>query len=268
MMPTFDTPQPITANIEIAAGSVRLAATERATTVVEVRPLDGSRTADVKAAEQALIDFTNGTLRVSAHRRGLNWGRGGAVTVVVELPAQSVLRAQVASATVRSQGQLGDCRVDAASGDVDLDRTADLKVQTASGEVTVAGVIGRAKLSTASGGVTLGSLDGAATVQTASGRTGIGELRGELKASTASGDITVGEAVQGSLVLSTASGDVQIGIPEGTAARLDVKTASGSVRNGLQSSEGPGDAGQTVSVRARTASGDITVQRPVRTAAV
>ena len=37
-MPTFDTPQPITATVEISAGSVRLVASDRDDTVVEVRP--------------------------------------------------------------------------------------------------------------------------------------------------------------------------------------------------------------------------------------
>ena len=34
-MPTFDTPQPITATVEISAGSVRLVASDRDDTVVE-----------------------------------------------------------------------------------------------------------------------------------------------------------------------------------------------------------------------------------------
>jgi len=35
-MPKFDTPQPITVTVEISAGSVRLVATDRDDTVVEV----------------------------------------------------------------------------------------------------------------------------------------------------------------------------------------------------------------------------------------
>ena len=37
-MPNFDTPQPITAVVEIAAGSIRLVASDRDDTVAEVRP--------------------------------------------------------------------------------------------------------------------------------------------------------------------------------------------------------------------------------------
>ena len=42
-MPNFDTPQPITATVEISAGTVRLVASDRDDTVVEVRPRDESR---------------------------------------------------------------------------------------------------------------------------------------------------------------------------------------------------------------------------------
>jgi len=65
MMTTFDTPQPISAVVEIAYGSVRLVATDRSDTVVDVRPRDESRGHDVKAVEQVRVDFNNGTLTVT-----------------------------------------------------------------------------------------------------------------------------------------------------------------------------------------------------------
>ena len=90
-MPTFDTPQPITATVEISAGSVRLVASDRDDTVVEVRPRDESRSHDVKAAEQVRVDFTNGTLAV-ASQRGFSFPRRGAVVVDIALPSGSRLQ--------------------------------------------------------------------------------------------------------------------------------------------------------------------------------
>ena len=84
-MPTFHTPQPITAKVEISAGAVRLVASDREDTVVEVRPRDESRSHDVKAAEQVRVDFNNGTLAVSSNR-GFSLPRRGAVIVDVALP--------------------------------------------------------------------------------------------------------------------------------------------------------------------------------------
>ncbi len=50
-MPVFDTPEPIIATIEVGVGDIRIAASEREDTVVEVRPSDSSRSADQQAAE-------------------------------------------------------------------------------------------------------------------------------------------------------------------------------------------------------------------------
>ena len=49
-MPTFATPQPIHVSLELAAGAVRISASERTDTVVEVRPRDPASAADVQAA--------------------------------------------------------------------------------------------------------------------------------------------------------------------------------------------------------------------------
>src|SRR5262249_22115083 len=119
-MPTFDTPEPIAVRVEAAAGSVRLTATDRDDTVVTVRAHDESRAADVRAADQTQVYYDNGKLSVSA-RRGFALFRGGAVDIDIALPSRSRVKASVASADVRAQGGLADCKIASASGDVDLD---------------------------------------------------------------------------------------------------------------------------------------------------
>ena len=120
-MPTFDTPEPITARIETAAGHVRLTATDRDDTVVEVRPCNESRAVDVRAAERTRIDFAHGTLTVSAGRWGPFGARTGAIEITVELPSRSRLDVSVASAQVRADGEYADCRLASASGDLAVD---------------------------------------------------------------------------------------------------------------------------------------------------
>jgi hypothetical protein len=56
-------------------------------------------------------------------------------------------------------------------------------------------------------------------------------------------------------------GEVEIGIAEGTAARLDVYTHFGRVHNELAAADGPGTADRVVEVRARTNHGDIVINR-------
>ena len=50
-MPTFVTPGPISAAVKVAGARVRVAASERADTVVLVEPIDGANPSDVKVAE-------------------------------------------------------------------------------------------------------------------------------------------------------------------------------------------------------------------------
>jgi DUF4097 and DUF4098 domain-containing protein YvlB len=267
-MPTFPTPAPILASVEVVAGSVRLIARDRDDTVVEVRPRDPSRASDVRAAEHARIDFRHGKLTVSAGPKILALGRGGAVEIDIELPSQSRLNASSASADVYADGVLTDCRFSTASGDAHLDAVeGNIKADTASGDIEVQSVVGNASISTASGNTTIGQLDGDLKFQAASGGITIGQLRGNARAQTASGSVAVAAAVNGGFVAMTSSGEVEIGIPEGTAARLDLATSSGVVSNTLESSDGPAEGDETLAVRARTASGDIIVCRAAGPAA-
>ena len=68
-MAEFETPEPIEAVVELVVGDVRVAAGDRADTVVEVRPSDSGRRADVTAAEQARVDYDDGRLLVKTTRR-------------------------------------------------------------------------------------------------------------------------------------------------------------------------------------------------------
>ena len=75
-MPTFATPEPITVSIWVPAGDIRITATERTDTVVDVQPGDVGRDEDVRAAEQTRVDFTDGHLSVRAPKPR-NWGLFG-----------------------------------------------------------------------------------------------------------------------------------------------------------------------------------------------
>jgi DUF4097 and DUF4098 domain-containing protein YvlB len=260
-MPTFDTPQPISATVEISAGAVRLVATDRSDTVVDVRPRDENRSHDVKAAEQVRIDYSNGTLLVSS-QRGFSFPRRGAVIVDIELPSGSRLHASTASGNITADGRYGDCKFASASGDLEVGSVfGTFKADTASGGIAVQGIDGSAVVATAAGDVAIGDLDGDMKFRAASGGLTVSRLRGNLKAQTASGDIAVSAAVNGRVSVQTASGDLMLGIVDGTAAQLDVRTRSGDVRNLLTSSDGPAAGDETLVVYARTGAGDIVVQR-------
>jgi DUF4097 and DUF4098 domain-containing protein YvlB len=279
-MPTFDTPEPIFAAIDVGAGHVRISASDRADTVVEVRPADESEDADVKAAEETRVEYGNGRLLVEGPKSKLRslFRRNPSIDLTVDLPTDSRVDAEV-WADVRCEGRLGDSTFETAAGDVRLDQTGRLKLRTAAGNVSVARAVGHADVSTAAGKIWIGEIDGTAVAKTSSGDVTVGEVTGDLRLSTAYGEITVdralatlaaktaygsvriGEVVRGSVVLATGWGDMEVGIAEGTSAWLDVTSGSGTVRSYLDAADGPEPSGERVEVRARTGSGDIVIRR-------
>ena len=83
-MPTFDTPEPISVTIELGVGDVRITASDRTDTVVEVRPSDPTDEADVQAAEQTRVELRRRPAAGQGARRqrGLRlFGKPGSVDV-------------------------------------------------------------------------------------------------------------------------------------------------------------------------------------------
>ena len=154
-MTSFDTPGPISVAIELPVGDLEISASDRADTVVDVRPSDPSHDPDVRAAEQTRVEFSDGRLLVKAPRQlGLSvFGKTGSVDVTIGLPAGSDVRGEAAAARLRSEGRLGECRLKTAAGDCWLERTGPLRVDTAAGHITVDAVAGDAEISTSSGKV-------------------------------------------------------------------------------------------------------------------
>ncbi|MEH1101895.1 DUF4097 family beta strand repeat-containing protein [Micromonospora sp. CPCC 205561] len=278
-MPNFETPEPISVTLELGVGDVRVVASDRLDTVVEVRPRDVADESDVRAAQQVRVDHTDGVLRVTGPRRAFDFSKKTrSVDVTIELPSGSQLSAHLLMGEVRCAGRLGECRV-RTTGDIWLERTGPLRLHTGFGHVTAGGVTGSAEISTGSGRIRIGEIEGTAEVKNSNGDTTIGAVVGDLRvrnangaidigragagvdAKTSNGSIRLGEVARASVVLGTAAGDLDIGIAEGTAAWLEVNTGFGQVHNLLENATRPDETDQTVEVRGRTGYGDITIRR-------
>lgn len=280
-MTTYATPQPITAIIELAAGEIELRAGEGTETVVDVAPSYALNEADVAAAEQTRVEFTNGVLKViGARGRGIGMLRKpGSVRVIVSLPDGSAAQASTGFGRVVSSGRLGETRVRTGAGDVQIDDAASLDVATGIGEVSAHVITGDVKCKTGSGAVRIARADGAAHIRNSNGDTYLGEVNGpasvkssngkvtidrarsDVRAATANGNVSLGSVHGGTVVLKTAMGRIAIGIAEGTAARLDLHTSFGNVLNDLAPTDGPAGAGTTVEIVAQTSAGDIVISR-------
>jgi DUF4097 and DUF4098 domain-containing protein YvlB len=281
-MPVFATPEPISVTIDLSVGEVRLVASDRTDTVVEVRPSDESDDSDVKAAQQTRVEYANGTLTVRGPKaRAFDFSKKTrSVAVLVELPTGSAVHCDMSIGDTHGTGALGECRFKTSVGHFRLDRTGQLRLNTSGGHITVDAIAGNAEVATGTGRIHIGEIAGAAVIKNSNGDTDIGTVTGELRARAANGDISVdragagveartsngtiriGEVARGSVTLHTAAGDVEIGVAAGTAAWLDLKTGHGRVHNALEDiGQGPEKTEETVEVRAHTSFGDLTVRR-------
>jgi DUF4097 and DUF4098 domain-containing protein YvlB len=280
-MPNYETPEPISVNLDLSVGEVRIAASDRTDTVVEVRPSDEADESDVKAAQQVRVDYTGGMLRVTGPKvRLFDFSRKTrSVDVSIELPSGSQVSGEMQMGNFRCAGRLGECRFKTSAGNVWLERTGPLRLDTAAGHVTADSIAGNAEISTSSGKVQIGEVEGAAVVKNSNGITTINTVTGDVRVRSANGDIHIeragagvdartsngsirlGKVVRGSVVLGTAMGDLEIGVAEGTAAWLEVNTGFGQVHNLLENAPRPDESDETVEVRGRTSYGDITIHR-------
>ena len=280
-MANYETPEPISVTLELGVGDVRIAASDRTDTVVEVRPSDEADESDVKAAQQVRVDYANGTLRVTGPKaRAFDFSRKTrSVDVSIELPSGSQLSAEMQAGDYRCAGRLGQCRLKTSAGNVSLERTGPLRLDTSAGHITADEIAGDAEISTGSGKIQIGQVEGTAVIKNSNGDTTIDAVTGDLRVRAANGDIHIehagagvdaktsngsvrlGEVNRGSIVLGTAMGNLDIGIAEGTAAWLEVNTGFGHVRNLLNDTTQPDDTDQTVEIRGRTSYGDITIHR-------
>jgi hypothetical protein len=281
-MPTFDTPDPITATVHVVSGDVRISAGDRAVTSVTVEPTDASNDEDRKAAELTRVEYTEGRLLVRAPklRSWVPRSTGGSLNVTIELPAGSRVQGSSGLADFACDGPLGECRIKTGIGAIRLEEAGRLSLKTGIGDISVNRATGHAELTAGSGEVRARELESSAVIKNSNGDTWVGlaggdlrvsaangrisieQARGSVVAKSANGDVRLGEAVRSAVVLESKLGDLEIGIPEGTAAWLDVRAIAGRVHNTLEATEAPEASAETVEVRARTAAGDVVIKRP------
>ncbi|MCX4970665.1 DUF4097 family beta strand repeat-containing protein [Streptomyces sp. NBC_00654] len=295
-MPSFETPGPITATVELDFGTARITAGKRTDTVVEVLPSNGSDDDDVRAVRQTQVSCTDGRLSVRTPKKRSPFGTAGSIEVSIELPAGSDLRGSTGLGSFHCEGRFGEVALTSSLGDLKVDEAAGADLRTDHGGIRLTRSTGDIEV-VGSGRIELGSVAGAATVKNLNGATEVGEVTGGLTVGAANGDISigiahgsvgatcangrievgvarsgveatssnggirVGEVIRGRVDLRTSVGDLDVGIHEGTAARLDLNPKYGTVRNSLDPADGPAGSGEPVEVHARTTAGDIIIRR-------
>jgi len=273
----FPVTGPVRVQADVRSSDLTVVADDVARATVRLDPTrsDGDGQALVEAT---LVQLAGDTLRIEVPpSRTRLFSPGARLRITVTVPAGSSLDATSGSGDVTSVGRLAAAAVRVGSGDVDLAETVDLDVTTGSGDVTVAS-LDTGQVLTGSGDTSVGTVRRFLRTRSGSGDVVVGlvadlegttgsgdllvrELAGRAVVRTASGDLTVHRAAHGHLEATTASGDVSVRVADGTAVMLDCSTVSGGLRSSLEPAAEPSPDEATLVLRARTVSGDVTVQR-------
>ena len=286
----FNTPSPIAVTLDLYVADVHIVASDRTDTIVEARPSDPGKAADVKAAENTRVEYDDATRTLSVitrkpRNRFVNFSkRPESIDVMVWLPTDSDVRGEAGLGDYRTEGVLGAVALKTGFGAVRVGETGTLNIRTGLGEITVDGASGSAEVHSGSGDIRIGVVDGTAGVSASNGAIRIGVVTGpanvkvsngalsvdralsDISASNSNGEVRIGEVVRGKVNATSKNGRVDVGVREGSAAWLELNTAVGRVYNELASSDAP-DAGEPVEkveVHASTKLGDIVVRRTPR----
>jgi len=317
-MHTFLTPEPITLEIRNASGNIQIVLSDTATTTVDIaagtsHPLGflddvisalgvgraggrGVRRFEAMVrgrsfghrgdlfgehqetdSDDVPVDFVpadvTDLVRVE-HRAGENptvivdtdpardgWRASFQITVTAPVGTNVRVHSQSSDVTTTGQAQLLDVRT--ASGDVKLDEVkGKALLQTASGDVTLAVAGAAVDIRTASGNVSVGPVGGDALIHTTSGDIQLGAVGGNINARSVSGDVRVGDAVSGQAEVSAVSGDVEIGVHAGSLASINLSTVSGTTDTDFTvSGDAPEGDAPVLEITVKTTSGDIRLRR-------
>ncbi len=282
---TFETPGRVRLVVENDAGLVTITARESGTTTVSIE-------ADTPGAEElverSVVECrpTGGVHLVVVkvpHARGKRFIRRDPVSVRVELPEGSDVRAATGSADIEVIGSIEAADVNSGSGDITTDDVAaDIRAKTASGNITVgniggelrahtasgdlrcSGVMGSAVFATASGDLELGAAHGRVDIKGSSGSVRLGELAHGARVSNVSGDVRVLALGEGTLHVRSVSGNVSVGIATGVELHVDVETVSGAVLSDIPIEAAPQPTTRRearVELSVRSVSGNVAIER-------
>lgn len=275
---TFSTPGPVRLDLELPAGAIEIETADSDETHVELEALsaneqvqdmvanariesnrrgDGSEViVEVRTRHGVWISFSSGPdIRLGTPEMRLR----------ITCPKGAALDVRTKSADLDARGQYSLVDFKTASGDMNVERSADAYAKTASGDVRLDVVDGSLDVKTVSGDVFVTSVARDATVQAVSGDVLIRSNDGSISANTVSGDQQYDAVVRGRVEIRSVSGDVGVGIRRGSRVFIDANTVSGSTSSEFELSDAPAaplaDDAPLVEVFAKTVSGDVRIER-------
>jgi DUF4097 and DUF4098 domain-containing protein YvlB len=259
MTKTFETPEPLSIDVHLAAGTLLVDAAETTQTEVEIEPLDA---AAEEQMDSVRAELRGSNLRVELPEKRGFFGRNPSFAVRIRCPQGSSLAARSRSADVETRGVLDSADVKSASGDVEIQHVErEVSVQTASGDVEIDRA-GSVAINTASGDVTIGHCAGRLKANLVSGDLTVRTADGEVEAHTVSGDQRLETVGPAPVAANSVSGDVLVRVRRGATVWLDVRSISGDTQSELDVGDGPpADSDHVMELRINTVSGDVRIER-------
>jgi hypothetical protein len=285
MTTDYPTPEPIQVVLDMLVGvKAVVKAADTDTTTVSITPNDPTKKDDVRAVGEVNVDYADGVLgvRIARTLRYYTWFSGSpTIRVEITVPTGSSLDAKVGAGSVRTQGVLDVCSLRTGAGELYVEQAGATTLHTGAGAVQAGRILGPLHVTNSAGSIRVGTLAGSGTVKTSVGRTVFGEVDGPLSVKSSTGDVAI-EQLNGSAEIKCAHGEVRIdrvgtgevtidggygsievGVPEGTAAWLDIASRHGQVRNELVTATAPVETDRTVAVTAHADYASITIRRPL-----
>ena len=287
----FNTPSPIAVALDLYVADVRFAVSDRTDTIVEVRPSDPEKAADVKAAENTRVEYDEATRTLSVvtrkpRNRFVNFSskRPESINLLIEVPTDTDVRGEAEIGDFQSAGVLGTVQLKTDVGAMHLTQTGPANLRSGVGEISVEEISGAGEVTCGSGVVRLGAVDGTADVTNGNGKVRVGVVTGaanvkssngsvyvdralsDITASASNGEVQIREVVRGKVTATSKNGAVEVGVREGSAAWLELNTSLGHVYNELDAADAPeaGEPVDKVEIHAGTKLGDVTIRRTPR----
>jgi hypothetical protein len=256
---------PIDLVVKLGYGSVTVEASDGvAEAVVRLTPRDPA--SDV--LNRVSVEMRGHTLVVSGPRNGGladligAWRRDrDGVDAVVEMPTGTSVKVATAGDDIVVTGRCGDADIATGSARIGLETVAgNLRLRYGNASSRVGTVLGSARVSAGTGAAHFGEVAGPLDCKFGTGELTADVLRGGVRSRAGLASAHIG-AVYGDVDLAFGSGPISIGVPAGVSARVDIASGTGEAMSDLPVEPSPAPGHRSISLRARTGSGEVRLQR-------
>jgi hypothetical protein len=281
----YVTPKPIHIALDLlTVVTLKVTATDTTTTTVSVKAADPTKKDDVRALGEVNVDYADGVLglRIARTLRYYTWFSGSPRLVVdITVPTGSSVDGKIGAGGATTEGRLGDVSLRTGAGELRVEQAGKATLHSGAGAIQAGRVTGPLRVTNGAGSIRVGTLEGEGFVKNTTGNSVFGEVGGPLTVKAVTGDVVIEQLIgaaeikcahgevridrvgTGDVTIDGGYGSIEIGVPEGTAAWLDIASRHGEVRNQLEAASSPGETDRRVAVTAHADYSSITIRRPL-----